>query len=171
MTTEPNSGETRNVSKSVPFVELHRSLASDVACISPIVDQLMRFIKLFMGKFGAGKNAEDDIEIAIHQALTNAVTHGNHEDPGKRVSVTCRCCLDGEVLITVRDEGLGFDFRVVPNPGESQRRLLPYGCGLLRMRTVMDEVSFEENGTVVRMRKRMKPQLDGCAESITRTAH
>jgi serine/threonine-protein kinase RsbW len=109
----------------------------------------MQFIKFFMGNFGAGKDAENDIEIAIHEAFANAVMHGNHEDPGERVSVTCRCCLDGEVLITVRDEGLGFDFRAVNGPSESHRRLLPNGRGLLLMRTVMDEVAFEENGTVV----------------------
>ena len=149
MTIEPNTGYTTNISNSVPFVELHQSFASDVACISPTVDQLMQFITLFMGTVGAGKDAEHNIEIAIHEALANAVMHGNHEDPWKQVSVTCRCCLDGEVLITVRDEGLGFDFRAVNDPSESHRRLLPNGRGLLLMRTVMDEVAFEENGTVV----------------------
>ena len=65
--------------------------------------------------------------------------------------------MDREVLISVRDEGEGFDSRVVPDPTEAQRLLLTHGRGLHLMKALMDEVWFEENGTVVRMRKRMKP--------------
>jgi serine/threonine-protein kinase RsbW len=156
MTQKQNIGRGTNIPMSAPFVELHRSLDSRAAAISPIVDQLMRFIKLFMGRFGIAKESEDDVESAIHEALANAVIHGNKQKPEKKVYVTCRCSMDGEVLITVRDEGEGFDIRAVPDPTEPQRRLLAHGRGLYLMRTLMDEVSFEENGAVVRMRKRMK---------------
>jgi serine/threonine-protein kinase RsbW len=137
-------------------IELRQSLASRAVTISPFVDQLMRFIELFMGKFANAKENEDGIEIAIREALANAVIHGNHENPEKLVYVSCRCSMDGEVLITVRDEGEGFDSRAVPDPTVPQRRLLPDGCGLHLMKALMDEVSFEENGTVVRMRKQIR---------------
>jgi serine/threonine-protein kinase RsbW len=116
----------------------------------------MRFIRFFMENGGTTKEVEEGIEIAIHEALANAVIHGNHENQEKQVHVACRCSMDGEVLITVRDEGKGFDSRLVPDPTEAQRLLLSHGRGLHLMKTLMDEVSFEENGTVVRMRKRMK---------------
>ena len=86
------------------------------------------------------------------------MVHGNHENQQKQVHVACRCNMDGEVLITVRDEGEGFDSRVVPDPTEAQRLLFTHGRGLHLMRALMDEVSFEENGTVVRMRKQLKAQ-------------
>jgi serine/threonine-protein kinase RsbW len=110
-----------------------------------------------MEKGGTAKEAEDGIEVAIYEALANAVIHGNHENHEKQVHVACRCSMDGEVLISVRDEGEGFDSRVVPDPTEARRLLLTHGRGLHLMKALMDEVSFEENGTVVRMRKRMKP--------------
>ena len=112
-----------------------------------------------MGKFGAAKRHEEGSEIALGEALANAVIHGNHENPEKQVHVTCRCSMDGEVLITLRDEGKGFDSDAVPDPTEPQRLLLSHGRGLHLMRALMDEVSFEENGTVVRMRKRMKTSI------------
>jgi anti-sigma regulatory factor (Ser/Thr protein kinase) len=56
--------------------------------------------------------------------------------------------MDGEVLISVRDEGEGLDSRVVPDPTEAQRLLLTHGRGIHLMRALMDEVSFEESGTV-----------------------
>ena len=154
MTTE-KTGHATNLSNSAPFVELAQSLARRTGSISTVVDQLMRFIRLFMGNFGSDKRT-DDVEIAIREVLSNAVIHGNHEDPGKQVSVTCRCSVDGEVLITVRDEGLGFDNRAAPHPKEPQKQLLSHEHRLHLMKTLMDEVSLEENGTVVRMRKRMK---------------
>jgi serine/threonine-protein kinase RsbW len=110
-----------------------------------------------MGKSGAVDEAVDDIESAIHEALSNAVVHGNHEDPKKQVYVTCRCSLDGEVLIAVQDEGEGFNGEA-PDPRSPERRLLTHGRGLHIMKALMDEVSFEENGTVVRLRKKVNSQ-------------
>ena len=167
-----------NVSSSAPFVELHQSLASRVAAISPFVDQLMGFINLFMGELEAAKVIETEFEIAIREALANAVIHGNHERTDKHVDVICRCSMDGEVLITVRDEGQGFDYRAVPDPTEPERLLLINGRGLYLVRALMDEVLFEENGSVLRMRKRIERRIpqrvdhaasDGVTEPSVRT--
>ena len=163
MATTENSTRTTNNTNSAPFVELHQCLPSRAAAISPFVDQLMRFIKLFTLRLGIAKETEDDIEIAVLEALANAVIHGNGENPDKQVHLSCRCSMDGEISIVVRDEGEGFDIRAVPDPTEPQGLLLTHGRGLHLMRTLMDEVSFEENGSVVRMRKRMKPRKDRCA--------
>src|SRR5215831_16472423 len=72
---------------SAPFVGLRNTLPSDVDIISPFVDQLMRFISRFRG--ADGNNFE--IDIALREALVNAIVHGNHNDPRKRVYVNCRC--------------------------------------------------------------------------------
>ena len=157
MTAPHNVEHTTRNSNSAPFVKLLQSLPSRASAISSCADQLMRFIRCFMEKGDTAKEAEEEIEIAIYEALANAVIHGNHENQEKQVHVACRCSTDGEVLISVRDEGEGFDNRAVPDPTEAQRLLLTHGRGLHLMKAVMDEVSFEENGTVVRMRKRMKP--------------
>src|SRR5579872_57892 len=87
-----------------PFVELRQSLSSR-ADISPVVDQFMRFIKMLLKHRACSADGiEMDIELAVREALANAVIHGNRENPHKRVHVTCRCSLDGEVAFTIRDE-------------------------------------------------------------------
>ena len=159
MAISQNSGRAISNSTSAPFVELRQSLTSRAGDISPFVDQLMRFIRLFTLKLGMAKETEDEIEIAVLEALANAVIHGNGENPEKQVHLSCRCSMDGEVSIVVRDEGEGFDSSAVPDPTEPQGLLLTHGRGLHLMRTLMDEVSFEENGTVVRMRKRIKTPI------------
>jgi serine/threonine-protein kinase RsbW len=135
---------------SVPFIELRQTVASQVAAISPLADQLMRFIL----KFRSADGSETDIELALHEALANAVIHGNGDSSSKRIYVTCRCYMDGEVSITVRDEGRGFDSSAVPDPTLRGNLLLTHGRGIYLMKVLMDEVSFEESGALVMMRKR-----------------
>ena len=134
---------------SVPFVELRQSLSSEVASISPFIDQLIRFVLHFRSADGS----EIDIETALREALSNAVIHGNGDGSCKSVYVTCRCYLDGEVSITVRDEGRGFDCKAVPDPTSLENLLFTHGRGIYVMKALMDEVCFEEGGSVVRIRK------------------
>ena len=154
--TKPQHEGPHNRERPAPFIEWQHSLPSQVAAISPYIDQLMRFIKGFMNKLGALEESEKDIEMALHEALANAVIHGNHQDPRKRIYISCRCQLDGEVLITVRDEGNGFDVPAIPNPTDPDRRLLPSGRGIYFIRALMDDVSFEEHGNVLHMRKKFR---------------
>src|SRR5260370_40019265 len=97
---------------SAPYVELRQSLPSRVGVVSPFVDQLMRFIL----NFRMADGSEVDIEMALLEALANAVIHGNGDNSGNRVYVPCRCYLDGEISITARDAGKRFDSSTVPDP-------------------------------------------------------
>ena len=136
-----------------PLVEAKQSLPSRLDAVSPFIDRLMRFVAIFRGT----DDSEVDIEIAVREAILNAVIHGNGEAPEKRVHVTCRCTVDGEISITIRDEGKGFDSNTVPDPTASENLLSPHGRGIYLMRSLMDEVSFEQGGTVVYMRKKPNP--------------
>jgi serine/threonine-protein kinase RsbW len=137
------------------YVELRQSFSTQIQAISPFVDQLMRFIQDFRKSDGS----EIDIATALCEALGNAVIHGNGENSRMRVHVDCRCYLDGEVSITVRAGGRGFDPHTVPDPTRPEDLLSPHGRGIQLMKTLMDEVSFEENGTVVHMRKKSNVAL------------
>ena len=138
----------RSSGRGGPNIRLELALRSEVSAISPFVDSLMPLIK----KFRWVAEDEEDIEAALYEVLANAVIHGNHEDPGKHVRVSCRCGTD-EVSIIVRDEGQGFDIGEVPDPTSSGHIESSHGRGIYLMRTLMDEVRFEGGGTVVYMRK------------------
>lgn len=137
-------------SRCGPFVELQRSLPSQVEAISPFVTQLMRFI----AKFRNADGTEINIEMAVREALANAVLHGNLEDSHKRVYVVCRCSMEGEVSIGIRDQGQGFDSRAVPDPTTADNLHSEHGRGIYLMQAFMDKVTFEQGGTVVRMHKK-----------------
>jgi len=131
-----------------PCIELERSLPSEVAAISPFVDKVM----LLFRKCGCVSEGVSDVEIALREALANAIIHGNHQNPQKHVHVRFLCKPD-EVSIAVKDEGRGFDINKITDPTAPENTGSIHGRGIYLMKTFMDEVRFEEGGVLVRMRK------------------
>jgi serine/threonine-protein kinase RsbW len=111
---------------------------------------MMRFISKFRGT----DKGNFEIELASREAIANAVVHGNQENPCKRVYLWCRCTTDGNVWITVQDEGDGFASETVPDPTARENLFRGSGRGIYLMKALMDEVRFEQRGTVVHMCKR-----------------
>lgn len=136
--------------RPVPSVEVRHFLPSRIAEISPLITQLMSLI----GTSRAPDGSEREIELALREALANAVVHGNCEDPEKRIEVSCRCGADGSVNITIGDQGEGFDTRGFSDSAVPDSRAATQSRGILLMRAMMDEVWFSGGGTVVHMRKK-----------------
>jgi len=130
-------------------LRVHTWLRSEITLISPLVDWLMRLI--------AGSDCvsgkEDLVELALREALNNAILHGNRLDARKLVHVRCRCEPNKGVCIVVRDRGGGFDPNKVPDPLAFRDLSAEHGRGIHLMRFAMDDVSFERGGTEVHMRK------------------
>jgi len=159
---EPKSANNASQSyRSASFVNLRNTIPSHIDIVSPFADQLMRFIS----RFRVADENNFEIELALREALVNAVVHGNQENPRKRVHVSCRCTTDGEVSITVEDEGTGFERDSVPDPTSPDNRLRTHGRGIYLMRALMDEVHFEQGGSVVHMRKRANADSDKTRKS------
>lgn len=107
---------------------------------------------LLLRKCGWVAGGETDVEIALREALANAIIHGNLENPRKHVHVHCRRKRD-EVSIAVKDEGRGFDINKMPEPTAPLDIGSVHGRGIYLMKTLMDEVRFVEGEVVVHMRK------------------
>jgi serine/threonine-protein kinase RsbW len=145
------------------------SLPSEVAAVSPFIEEFMQLI----AHCNSVSGSETDIEIALREAVVNAVVHGNHEDSRKQVYVRCRCG-PGEISILVRDEGQGFDADRVPDPTVPENIHSTCGRGIYLMRAYMDEVRFEEGGRAVHMRKRApsaETRIQGNRRSVGDTKH
>ena len=90
-----------------------------------------------------------DLEIAMREALANAIIHGNKHEKDKRVLLRCYGAPDGGLLIAVRDEGEGFDPEEVPDPRSAERIFLQHGRGIFLMRELMDHVHHRKGGREV----------------------
>jgi len=103
-------------------------------------------------RHGYGADATFAIRLAIEEALTNAIKHGNSNDPSRRVFV--RYAVDARrAVVCVRDEGKGFNVEEVPDPTAPDRISLPNGRGIMLMRAYMDEITYSERGNEVRLVK------------------
>jgi serine/threonine-protein kinase RsbW len=139
------SGKRRGSS----ILEIDSWMPSKVQAISPLVDRLMLLIK--RSQCVSGK--EFDVELALREALGNAVVHGNQEHPGKKVHIRCRCGPGKGISIVITDQGKGFDFAKAVGNGLTSDPAAAHGHGIQLMTAYMDEVHFARGGSEVHMRK------------------
>jgi serine/threonine-protein kinase RsbW len=110
----------------------------------------------FVQSCGVAEEAAFGIDMAVREAITNAMVHGNKEDEAKTVEVTLNC-LENAFEIEVKDQGEGFDPTSVPDPTDPANIMKTSGRGIFLMRSFMDEVQWSmrpEGGTTVRMVKK-----------------
>lgn len=126
------------------------TLAADRTAVDPVVEQVMaavREMKCVNGK-------EDAIELALHEALANAVVHGAKEDPSKTVECLVACDDQRGILIIVRDPGPGFDPNAIACCTVGENLYSNHGRGIFLINQLMDKVEFRKNGTEIHMVKR-----------------
>lgn len=139
--------------------DVQLEIPSDINSIAPAVDKIVAQIR--ESQCLAGR--EPDVEVALFEALANAVIHGNHEQKSKSVRISCRVEPSHRVSIVVCDQGSGFDPCAVPDPTSPENLGAEHGRGILMMKAFMDEVHFEKGGTEVHMVK-------NCDRSILKKA-
>jgi len=122
---------------------------ADVNGIRPVVARVMQVIQDM--KCGMGK--EFEIELALQEALANAIVHGCCNDPSKNVEFCVACDELRGLLIIVRDPGRGFDPASIPDPTVGENVYSDHGRGIFLVNQLMDEVHFERGGTEIHMRK------------------
>jgi serine/threonine-protein kinase RsbW len=125
-------------------------IAGRLEAISPAVEQMMREVRAME----CSKGKEFEIETALREALANAVRHGCGNDANKEVEACVACDESRGMLIVVRDSGPGFDPANIPSPIVGQNVFRAHGRGIYLINELMDEVSFENGGTEIRMLKR-----------------
>jgi CheY-like chemotaxis protein len=161
--------------------EFRFRLENDVSLIAGLVDHIQQYARVM--------SAVNEVElirlgVALHEALTNALYHGNlevdselrrDENDGyyqladerrtrepychRHVHVVVReSPREGRYL--VRDEGRGFDPSSVPSdPTDAAHLERPSGRGLFLIRMFMHEVRFNDHGNEITMIHRREPPL------------
>ena len=84
------------------------------------------------------------ILMAVREAVANAIKHGNRQDLSKHVHLEMDV-VGNTLVISIRDEGEGFDPGAVDDPLAPENRLKTSGRGIFYMRTFMDDVRFQRH--------------------------
>jgi len=146
---------------------------------SGLIPVLVRYVQDGIGQLGIIEEAEEmRVSIALLEALTNALYHGNLEinsslrqaddsafyglareraklEQYKDRKICLTVLLSPEqVRCVIRDQGPGFDISTVPDPSDAANLERPSGRGIMLMRTFMDEVCYNLRGNEVTMTKR-----------------
>jgi serine/threonine-protein kinase RsbW len=130
------------------LVKLDETLPGEVKAISPFIERAMAIIR----EMGCAAGREFEIELALNEALSNAIKHGSAHDPSKQIQCCVACDHERGMLIIVRDPGPGFDPASIPNPVVGQNIFSTGGRGIYLINELMDEVRFEKGGTEIHMR-------------------
>jgi serine/threonine-protein kinase RsbW len=118
-----------------------------------VVSQLLQIARTA----GFNGDCETDLEIAIKEALANAIKHGNSHSKTKQVYVRCYAAPRKGFLVLVRDEGDGFDPDRLPDPRDDTRLTLSHGRGVFLMRALLDHIEYRKGGCDVAMFKSFQP--------------
>ena len=121
------------------------------------VDPAATAVSEFLSNAGVSEDIAFGIDMAVREALTNAVVHGNKLDETKFIEVGIKTS-PGAFEITVHDQGTGFNPDDIPDPTKEENILKTSGRGIFFMRNFMDEVEWSADprgGTTVRMTKRI----------------
>jgi len=93
-----------------------------------------------------------DVKLACEEAMVNAIKYGSKSGRDKTVNINCDIT-EQAVVITVEDEGRGFDYRNLPDPTRDENLIKAGGRGLFLIRNMMDKVEFNSKGNKVTMTK------------------
>ena len=114
----------------------------------------LNLVEKFVDDFSVCNNINHDVYgnllIAALEATNNAITHGNKLVESKQVEIAFALD-DDSVLLTVKDEGTGFDYHNIPDPTSPENLENMSGRGVFLMSKLSDKIEFENNGSFIRM--------------------
>ena len=106
-------------------------------------------------KLGFDEDHQQQIGMAVRELVVNAVVHGNRYNKNKKVHLDIERSQE-RLIITIGDEGQGFDLNSLPDPLAPENLLRQSGRGIMLSRAFMDEFDLHPRlggGTEVRLAK------------------
>jgi serine phosphatase RsbU (regulator of sigma subunit)/anti-sigma regulatory factor (Ser/Thr protein kinase)/HAMP domain-containing protein len=115
---------------------------------SDLIEEIMEQVT----QYDLPKNVVYAVRLSLNETLANAHKHGNRGDESLNIFVNY-IIANGVFSMSVKDEGYGFDHEALPDPTVEENLLLPHGRGIFLMRSMMDEVEFNETGNSIKVTK------------------
>jgi serine/threonine-protein kinase RsbW len=100
------------------------------------------FVNYFAREIGIKEEKISGLILSVTEATTNAIIHGNKKNTDKKVKIDVSA--EGHKLkIIVKDEGIGFDPALIPDPTKPENLLKDSGRGLYLMKVYMDDIKYK----------------------------
>lgn len=114
------------------------------------INVLDSFVQDVVHQYKINQEVHGNMLISLTEAVTNAITHGNHYDENKVVQINLQKKSD-TIAIRVSDQGCGFDPESVPDPTCDENICKCGGRGVFLMQRLCDQIQYKDNGRTVEM--------------------
>jgi serine/threonine-protein kinase RsbW len=115
---------------------------SNITLVETFIEEVFEDLKIKDEFYG-------NILVAVTEAVTNAIIHGNNSNDSKMVIVSVDTPKKNSLVFTIEDEGFGFTPEDVPDPTSPENIEKPHGRGIFLMKHLSDNVKFNNNGSSV----------------------
>lgn len=120
------------------------SNSESVAVLENFVDEMVVNLHI-------GDDVYANLMTCLNEAITNAIYHGNKQDPNKKVYINLEVINNKRLVFTISDEGTGFDFTKIPDPTDPENLEKLTGRGVFIMKKLADQCIFNTLGSEVEL--------------------
>ncbi len=138
---------TQILEKGLYSLQLPSTTAS-IATVENFIDELVLTLNV-------GDDIYANLMTCINEAVTNAIVHGNKENPQKTVFVNVENINNKKLIFSIADEGQGFDFNNIPDPTAPENLEKLSGRGIFIMKKLADQCIFNSTGNEVELHFRI----------------
>lgn len=114
------------------------------------IEKVRSFLDEIFNESCLNRNYFNRVFLGISEAVSNSIVHGNKNDRSKKVFISF-LYQDDKLIITVRDEGVGFSIDDVKDPTLPEYRKMENGRGLFLIQQIADEVFFFDEGKIIQI--------------------
>lgn len=104
------------------------------------------FLARIFDELSLGTEDQERIRLSLHEAVANAIKHGNKFDQKKFVTLNT-LHLGNQIEFQIIDEGAGFVYEDLADPLDPANLLKDSGRGVFLMNSYADEVYYTNGGT------------------------
>lgn len=123
-------------------------LKKEIQSDPDLMPEVEEFVLEAAIKAGLNEEKYNNLSLAVAEAISNSIKHGNKNDISKKVKITVQAD-DKKMIVILKDEGNGFNPQDIPDPTQPENILKDSGRGIHIMRSLLDDVrfNFTPNGT------------------------
>ena len=112
---------------------------------------LENFVDDLVSNLHIGDDVYANLMTCLNEAITNAIFHGNKQNPDKKVYINLELINQKRLIFNVADEGAGFDFNDIPDPTDEANLEKLTGRGVYIMKKLADQCIFNTLGNEVEL--------------------
>jgi len=128
------------------------SLESDFCSDMAVAHSLIQDVLTQLRQRGWGSHDLFAVEMGLEEAFANAIHHGNHGDPNKKIAFSCQLS-DNLIRVQIEDDGAGFDLDSLLDPRDPANLERVSGRGVCLIYNFMSRVTYSKCGKRITMEK------------------